>query len=224
MMATEMNRQNDVLIELNKKHAVVVVSGKTVILNEDFDPNFNRKTVTFSSVPDFKLRYQNRSIQLSENDEISIADFWLSHSDRRQFQGIKFEPYGPNSNAEESEGEFFNLFRGWLVTPRKGNCDLYWNHVHDIICKGKKELYEYVRKWMAQAVQFPQVLPETAIILRGGQGVGKDMFARHFGNLFGQHYLLVFSMDQVAGRFNGHLANVLLLHANEAFWTGKKIY
>jgi len=221
-MHQETIQQNEILGILNEKHAVVMVGGKTAILNEDFDPSFNRKAVTFSSVADFKLRYQNRPIPQEWNAGRNIVDLWLNHSDRKQYQGIYFEPYSLMSPPTEETEDYYNLFQGWPINPVEGDCNLFWEHVEEVVCDGDDELYRYVRKWMAHAIQYPKELPEVALVLRGGQGVGKDMFARHFGELFGQHYLPVSSMDQVAGRFNGHLADVLLLQANEAAWNGNR--
>ena len=69
----------------------------------------------------------------------------------------------------------------------------------------------------------PGELPGTAIVLRGLQGTGKGVFIDHFGKLFGYHYMTVYRMEQITGRFNGHLKNVLLIHANEAIWGGDKV-
>jgi len=57
--------------ELNKKHAFVVLSGKSLILNEEKDD------VTFSTIPDFKHRYSNRKL-----DGKSIATYWLESRTR----------------------------------------------------------------------------------------------------------------------------------------------
>jgi len=65
-------------------------------------------------------------------------------------------------------------------------------------------------------------LPEVAIVLRSGQGYGKNTFVEAMGSLVSHHFRQVNSMDQITGRFNGHLQNLLLLHANEAIWGGSK--
>ena len=73
---------------------------------------------------------------------------------------------------------------------------------------------------MAFAVQHPGKLPEVALVLRGKQGTGKGVFARWFGELFGQHFLHLSQARHVAGNFNAHLQDAVLVFADEAFLAG----
>jgi len=78
--------------------------------------------------------------------------------------------------------------------------------------------------WLAHLFQRPAELPGTALVLRSPeQGTGKTTFVDTIGALVGrQHYISLSSMHQVTGRFSGHLADVLLVHAAEAIWGGDK--
>jgi hypothetical protein len=42
------------------------------------------------------------------------------------------------------------------------------------------------------------------------------------GTLIGPHYLLVSEPRYITGQFNSHMASLLMLHADEAFWAGDK--
>ena len=53
---------------LNSRHAVVMISGKCVILNEGIDPVFRRPDISFSTVSDFKNRYSNRKIKYGKKE------------------------------------------------------------------------------------------------------------------------------------------------------------
>ena len=209
--------------ELNEKHAVVTTGGKVCILNEDYDPALKRRDISLSSIQDFKHRYSNRKVSYKKPDgnltSKRLGSFWLDHPERRQYEGIIFSP---NNDPNNIHSKYYNLFKGFPIKSEEGDCNLYWKHVHEVICSGNEELYSYVRKWMAHAIQKPSELPLIAIVLRGKQGTGKGVFVEAFGKLFGSHYLSVFSMNQVTGRFNSHMKNLLLLHANEAIWGGDK--
>ena len=63
----------------------------------------------------------------------------------------------------------------------------------------------------------------TALALRGEQGVGKTKVGEVMGSIIGDGYLAVADPRFVSGRFNGHLAQCLLLHADEGFWAGDRI-
>jgi len=63
---------------------------------------------------------------------------------------------------------------------------------------------------------------ETAQVLRGAMGSGKTIIGRIIGSLLGDHYLAVASPRYITGQFNSHMASLLVLHADEAFWAGDK--
>jgi hypothetical protein len=63
---------------------------------------------------------------------------------------------------------------------------------------------------------------DTALVFRGKMGVGKTKVGQVIGSLLGDHYALVSDPRYVTGQFNSHMASLLLLHADEAFWAGDK--
>jgi hypothetical protein len=112
----------------------------------------------------------------------------------------------------------------WGVIPKAGVCSLYLGHVRDNVCAGRADLYERVLDWMAFAVQRPDDLPGVAIALVGAAGTGKGLFVTHFGALFGDRFAHIVQLDQLVGRFNGHLAEAVLVFADELFLAGNKRY
>jgi len=200
---------------LNARHAVVMIAGKCLVLNEERDPVFNRPDISFSSINDFKNRYSNRKIKFGKK-EFSIASAWLDSCDRREYEGIVFAP------GVEIDG-YYNLFRGYAVEPQHGIWELMQQHILEIICDGNEEHYQWLLDWMARIVQRPGgVRPGTAIVLRGKRGVGKGIFVNNFGKIFGNHFLHLFSGSQLTGRFNQHLKDALLVFADESFFAGDK--
>lgn len=116
----------------------------------------------------------------------------------------------------------YNLWKGFACTARPGDCSLYLAHLRDNVCRGDEVLHHYLMGWMARAVQQPDTPGEVAVVLRGGRGVGKSLFAREFGKLFGRHYLQVSNPSHLVGNFNAHLRDVVVLFADEAFYAGDK--
>lgn len=214
-ISTEIDQKDAIVEELNRQHAVVGIGGSTWILNEVIDPGTKQPDVTFSRPSDLRLKYQNRKIGVASGVSKVISDVWLDHPGRREFNGVEFSP-------DSTTLGFFNLFRGFAVEAIAGDCTLYLAHIENNICNGNTVLFDYVLRWMAHAIQRPGELPGTALVLRGAQGVGKGIFVENFGKLFGPMYLTVYQLDQVTGRFNGHLKNLLVVHANEAVWGGNK--
>ncbi len=202
--------EEKVLRKFNQKYAVVRTS-TTYILVQKTETSFE-----LDSRQSFIHFHENDFFVNSKGKEESKAYFWLKHSERRTFENIVFDPGHPG----DYDGNY-NIFKGFSVQPVQGDCSLYWTHVQEVICNGDEISYQYVRKWMACVVQRPKVLA-TALVLRGLQGTGKNMFADLFGRLLGPYYLTVTNLEHVTGKFNNHLKYAYLIHANEAIWGGTK--
>lgn len=196
------------LIErMNQRFAIIGVGHQIKILDEA-DPN----DIKLLSRPDFALQTANMA---SPDKAPSAASLWQKSPQRREYTGLVFSP------GRDKPG-YYNLWRGFSVDPQPGDCSRFWDLLQHAICAGVPALYDYVRSYCAHLVQRPWERPEVALILRGGQGTGKNTFVDTLGALVSRHFRQVNSTDQLTGRFNGHMKGVLLLHANEASWGGNK--
>ena len=212
-------KQAQVIEELNKIHAVVPVSGKVPILMEAESTPGGLKTINLIPIEGFKTLYSNQFIETIKDGvskQVSKGEFWLKSPDRRQYKGLCFDP-----SRDEVPG-YFNLWQGFAVEPKEGTCEKYYDHIFDNVCQGNEILYDYVLDWMADCVQNPTNKPGIALGVRGGQGVGKNMFVDFFGDLFGCHYLEISTQGHLTGNFNAHLRDNLVLFADEAIWGGNK--
>ncbi|PIS00449.1 MAG: hypothetical protein COT84_07575 [Chlamydiae bacterium CG10_big_fil_rev_8_21_14_0_10_35_9] len=199
-----------VVKEMNSKYAVIHTKS-TYILVEKEDNTF-----VLDSRTSLMNLHENDFFIDSEGKQQNKAKFWLKHPDRRTYKNLVFDPTRPG----HYDGNY-NIFKGFTVAPQKGDCSLFWRHTLEVICAGNQIHFEYLRKWMACVIQKPSVLA-TAIVLRGLQGTGKNIFVETFGKLFGIHFLTLTNLDQVVGKFNSHLQNAYLIFANEAIWGGNK--
>ena len=210
-----MKKSDKFIEDINNRHAVVMLGGKCVILNEGLDPVFDRPDVTFSSVADFKNRYANKMVSFRRK-RVSIAKAWLESPDRREFEGIIFEP-GRNID------NYYNLWRGLNVKPKRGDWSLFRDHIRDVVTNGNRDYFRYLIGWMARLVKDPGgIKPGTSIVLRGRQGTGKGIYVNYFGQIFGPHFLHITNQYQVTGRFNAHLKDAVLVYIDEGFWAGDK--
>jgi hypothetical protein len=200
------------VVEINKAHALVLAGNRAVVLKEETVEE--RTQIRLVQVDGLKQWYANRPITIGIKT-MSIAEYWLRHKDRRQYEGIEFAPNGGRNG-------YYNLFRGFAVEPRAGSCEKFLKHLKDNVAGGNEAHFNWIVGWFAQIVQQVHVKIGTALCLRGKQGVGKTKVGEVFGSLLGDHYELVSDPRYITGQFNAHMASLVVLHADEAFWAGDK--
>ena len=213
--AKKLGDYEDRIDELNLSHALLPIGGRMVVMNHGFDPETGRKLFTFSAKADFELRYCNRKV-FNKGEEVGLGTFWMNHPRRAEFDGMVFSP------GLDRPG-YLNLWTGWGAEPKAGSCQLYLDFVLDVLCSGDGDLFDYIIRWSAHLVQCPQELPETALVFRGAEGIGKNTFVDPLSDIVGrEHFLTLTSMGQITGRFSGHMATSLLVFCNESVWGGDK--
>ncbi|KAA6354026.1 MAG: hypothetical protein EZS28_050447, partial [Streblomastix strix] len=65
-------------------------------------------------------------------------------------------------------------FRHSSVGDRSDDPQL--DHIKQVIANDDNAVYEYILNWFASIVQHPEIQTRVAILLRGGQGCGKNSF------------------------------------------------
>lgn len=199
------------LRRMNDQFCVIgSIGGKCRVIEEIYDPLLDRHYMTTSSFEDFANRFSNQKVSVGNGKFMPLGKWWLNHPLRRQYDYMVFAP------GKEVPGAY-NLWRGFTVEPKEGDCSLYLQHLRNNICNKNVVLYEYLIKWMANCVQFPGTPGHTALVFKGGQGVGKGVAAQGFGRLLGSHFIHLSQPDQLVGKFNEHMETAVFIFADEAY-------
>src|SRR5262245_16971467 len=140
------------IIRLNKEYALILIGDKAAILREKKgDPNKGDQ-FQILSIAAFREWLRPLSKEVFDRDGSSrmvpLAGFWLHHSDRRQYEGIIFAP-------ERDVPGYYNLWRGFAVQPKPGDCSKFKAHLKDNICRGDESLYQWYFGWHADIFQHP---------------------------------------------------------------------
>lgn len=198
--------------KMNRKHAIARVGAKTVVM--DF---LDDGRVEYGDATGLHVFYENDRKPNSEGKLEPISKIWARHTSRRSYpKGIVFLP------NQEVKGAF-NLWQGWSVdSDGTKSCQRLLDHLLEVVCSGNYDHYKYLLGWLAHMVQRPEEKPGVAIVIKGKKGTGKDTPFEYIGKLFRNHYATVANQEQMVGKFNHHLANVLLLHMQEGYWAGSK--
>ena len=170
------------------------------------------------SVREFQNGYLGDKIVCGLNDDgtpklRTKAEVWLDRR-HRTYEEVVYRP------GQQTPPEVFNLWTGFAYEPKKGDCSLYLRHVRENVCRGNITKYKIVMSWMAEAVRYPGRHGNWAIAVRGKKGVGKNVFAEPFIDLWGEHGIVVAGEHAVTSNFNAHLLNKSALLADEALFAG----
>ncbi|QQP88148.1 hypothetical protein IGS68_19080 [Skermanella sp. TT6] len=210
------------VLKMNERHAVVFDAGKTLVMTEKLDYATGKPVYVFSSPAQISSLYANHRVEVGRRKNGQpmrrpLGDAWLEHEHRRQFLGgLVFLP------GQVAPADTFNLWRGFGIEPRPGEWPLLRRHLLDVICLGSTSLCDWLLNWCAHMFQQPMVKAEVAVVLRGGEGNGKGTLGRALRDILGIHGIQVTNPRHVVGNFNGHLRDVLLLFADEAFFAGDR--
>ena len=112
---------------------------------------------------------------------------------------------------------------GWGVAPNsdRGSCEAFKNHLKKTICRGDQNLFTFIWDWLADIFQHPTLKNGVILVLRGKQGTGRSFIGEVvLSKILGAAYTILNDPDTLTNRFNGALSNRLVVHLDEAFFSG----
>jgi Family of unknown function (DUF5906) len=147
---------------------------------------------------------------------ISAGAAWKSSPKRREFASIGYWP-----NHYERPAKSYNLWQGWGVEPKEGDCSIIYDHILNVVANGDKAKADFILDFCAHMIQRPWEKPGVALVLTGRKGTGKTLLTRILARIVGAHNTLITaSGKKLFQQFNWHVADKLLIGAEEAFFAG----
>lgn len=135
---------------------------------------------------------------------------WLNSKKRRSvyLQDVVFEPGAPPDPKK------INLFRGFAIEPsEEGGCGLLLELLH-WLCEENDAVFLWVLRWLAYPLQHPGAKMQTAIVMHGKEGAGKNRFFDALRQIYGVHAGII-TQRQLEADFQTWLSAKLFLIANE---------
>lgn len=212
---------DDAIEQMNQRHFWVRLGKDDVIGRED-DPS----GVVFQKVRSLYSEYANKQIKVGEkaskDGDVTpvfkpVFQAWLEHPSRRTYRNVVFCP-PPLVAAPED----YNLWKGFAIEPAPGRCELFLEHMRDVICGGNAEHLAYLMNLLALTIQEPGTPSGVAVVLRGDPGAGKGIFVRALTRIFGRHHSAHLDRVEDLVGFNAIVSGKVIVFADEAFWAGDK--
>jgi putative DNA primase/helicase len=138
---------------------------------------------------------------------------WLEHPARRTVlpDEVGFDPAGEDPRLK------CNLWGGWPTVPQSGRCERLLELV-EYLCNHnpaqQRELSAWLLKWIAYPIQHPGAKMQTAVLMHGPEGTGKNTLFGAVRKIYGR-YAVQFSQVELESNFNGWASGKLLGIGNE---------
>lgn len=208
----------DAVVEKYKRFFVAPEGSGSYVFEEAWDHELNRDTLRRYRMPAFREVRDNQLVSIPTDVQpklIREVDIWLNSPMRRTYAGgLALMPSG------DCPKDTYNLWRGFGVEPAEGDVTPILSFIEGVICSGNAEYSDYLIRWLAFCVQYPDLQAGVVPVLQGGKGIGKSTIGRLMVKIFGQHGLQITATRHLTGNFNAHLRSTLFLLADEAFYAG----
>lgn len=174
--------------------------------------------VTVQKREGFNNLFASRRAIIDDVTSTSAGAVWKSSPKRREHDNIGYWPGGSGCPSKS-----YNLWQGWGTEPKKGDWTIIRNHVLEVLACNDKAKADYILDWCAHMVQRPCEKPGVALVFRGRKGTGKTLLTLLVAAAIGRrNALITASGKKLFGTFNWHLADKLLIGAEEAFFVGNR--
>ena len=139
---------------------------------------------------------------------------WIKDPERLSYKKVEWFP-----NLEKANVENYNTFTGFktekLETTDFNKVSKFLEHLK-LLTNYEEKATDYLIKYVAHMFQKPEELPQTALLFKSYQGVGKDIFIDILGACIGKDLIHKDAkMDNIVGTFNKSLLNKLIIQLNE---------
>ncbi|WP_175849291.1 primase-helicase family protein [Burkholderia cepacia] len=203
-----------------EKYSIVNRNGTTMICFQD-----KKLGLQFQEIGGFHNFNQQYHYNLEDKNTGKVREVYLTRSFMKspytkRYFGIIFDP---TNNAWDNKN-YLNLWKGWTVKAlnRKVNISEIQPYIDltNAMTNDDQQGTEYLLNYWAHAIQKPEQLPKTCIVLKGKQGTGKNVHTDTHGSMCSENYVQVTSSNLLTGNFNGHQQSAFILFADEAVWGG----
>ena len=212
------------LQDVQNNFALIDLAGVFYILNREQINNLlhgsDYVSLSYYKEKEGKLvirRYlETRTHGLQDKEVAELLFNFMKSANTHVYSSVAFDP-------RPQSPEVLNLWRLHVIQPVPGNFELLGQFILEIICNNDQVNYNYLINYLAHMLQKPEEKPLVAVVLLGGQGIGKGAFYTLIKTIWPYTVRQVQSIEEVTGRFTAAaLEQSLAIWMDEALFSGDK--
>jgi hypothetical protein len=142
---------------------------------------------------------------------------FLGNADKTVYNRIVFK----NEDVAPNE---LNLFHGFGVDPKAGDCELILSHIREVICSGEELRYERFLDLLAWQIQNVGKVSRIIVVLftrkhQAGKGIILEMMTEIYGTAGAQ----ISEKKHILGQFNSALQGKAFIFFDESIFGGSVV-
>lgn len=206
--------------ELRQKFCIIDINGEVKLLNQEQIASALNGTedqpISFYKKPDGELMMRRclEALPVNSKPKEVIASFWIDPA-TVIYKRTAFTP-------SKTPLTTLNFWIGHTVCAKPSENTLIQDYLLEVICNGSRECYDYLVRFVAHMLQYPEVKPGIVPVLIGGQGTGKGVFFQLLKAIWSKTTLLVSDINEVVGQFNAGLERNYIVCMDEALFAGDR--
>ena len=200
-----------------KKCVVVINEAKPLFIVKDYNGARDTMRLSFIDSGDFKTLMNSINVgSYRKNNKWKTATAYTIYNEGKNKNllmrdGLRF--YDTRENM-------FSYFTGYdydvLDAVDESLIEPFLKHIKEVISNNDEAVYEYFINWISMIIQQPDGKTETAIVITGDQGTGKNVFTNVICDLMKRYSNRnLNNIDHLVGKFNTALENMKLIICNE---------
>lgn len=208
--------------DLDEEGPLAQLLSRYVFVSKD-NAVFDLARRSFLTLEGFKntyiMPYEDRKKGKRKGPPPPLAIAWLRHPDRVTVFAPEFEP-GEGQVFERDGDNHLNLWVPSGLVAQQGSIDWLVDHLM-FIFGGDKRAVRHMLSWLAFLVQRPGERVEHALLVAGGQGIGKSILGTMATWLVGKDNTTVVNNTTLASNYNDWLEGTQLAVVQEFKASGK---
>lgn len=198
------------LQDLNSRYAIYSERGTLVYVTRENSWIIPKATLMESLEDKIVLAY------VSEEKPVykPAGKMFTGNCDKTVYDKMVFS--GDNKDASA-----LNLFHGFGVRPREGDCSLILNHILDVVCSGDREAYERLldlNAWQIQNIGEPSRI--IVVLVTANQQAGKGAYLDLLCDIYGPSGTMITDKRHVLDKFNSHIQGKAFVWFDESIFGG----
>lgn len=164
---------------ISTKEVIHLASGRIDSVNEFINASERSRIYTEYVVLETQSGTQKKAVKRYAAKE------WMEWTYKLGVKGVVFEPGGA---TPITAGGYYNAWRAWGCNPveaKRGDVKPWLDLIDHLFDTCAPEVRLWVTQWFAYPLQFPGTKLKTALVICGGEGLGKSMLGETMVWIYG---------------------------------------